>query len=62
MKGLVYITTDRGLLRVWLKMIGRRDDDRCECGEAQDAAHLMGCLLVGDGKGRTREECVKDRE
>ena len=27
-KGLVYVTTDRGPLKRWLKIIGRSEDDR----------------------------------
>ena len=49
-------------MRWWLKLIGRNEDDRCECGEVQNAAHLLKCQLVGDGKGRQREECYKDSE
>lgn len=60
-KGLVYITTDRGPMRSWLEFIGRSEDDRCECGEVQNA-HLLRCRLVGDGDGRQREEGCKDSE
>lgn len=56
-KGLVYVATDRGPLRRWLKIIGRRDDDLCECGEVQNAVHLRRFQMVGDGKGRSMEEC-----
>ena len=41
---------------------GMREDDKYDCGSAQNAAHLVGCPLVGDGKGRTIEECYKDQE
>lgn len=53
-KGLTYIVTDRGR---WLKTIGRKEDDRCDCGSVQNAAHL-----VGGGEGRTEEQCWDDQE
>ena len=62
MKGLVYIVTDRGLIKWWLKVIGRRDGDLCKCRQVQSAAHLLQCPLVGDAKGRSVEECYKDKE
>lgn len=62
LKGLTYIVTDRGLLKRWLWVIGPAEDDKCECGVAQNAAHLLRCSLVGDGKGRTVEEAMEDRE
>ena len=46
----------------WLKLIGRREDGKCDCREIQNAAHLLHCPLVGDGKGRTREECFNGSE
>ena len=55
MKGLTYIMTDRGPLRSWLKKIGRREDDRCDWGSIQNAAHLIRYPLVGDGKGRAED-------
>ena len=63
-KGL--IMTDRGPLGAWLKVIGRKDDDRCECGEVQNAAHLLCCPLIGDGKGRSlvasfRDKCMHEK-
>ena len=61
-KGLTWVITDRGPLRRWLKIIGRSEDDRCECGEIQNAAHLRRCNMVGDGKGRSIEECERDME
>ena len=62
MKGLTYIVTDKGPMRSWLKHIGRRDDDLCDCGEVQNAAHLLRCILVGYGKDRSLQECSKDSE
>ena len=62
MKGLTYITTDRGPMRSWLKIIQRSQDDQCECGEAQNAVHLRQCKLVGDGRGRTLEQCQQEME
>lgn len=43
-------------------MIGRREDDRCDCREVQNPVHLLRCPLVGDEKGRTIEECYGDEE
>ena len=62
LKGLVYITTGKGPLKHRLKVIGRSEDDRCECGESQNAVHLRRCLLIGDGKGWSMAECQKDAE
>lgn len=56
LKGLTYVVTGRGPQRWWQRVIGRREDDRCECGVAQNVAHLLKCSLVGDGKGRTAKE------
>ena len=58
----MYVMTDRGPMKAWLKMIGRSEDDKCGCGEVQNAAHLLQCPLIGDGKGRSWDECKKDRE
>ena len=60
LKGLVYVSTDQGPLKSWLKVIGRSQDDRCECGEVQNAVHLRRCQLIGDGKGRTMGQCQQD--
>jgi len=49
-----YVTTDRGSLKCWPWVIWRAEDDKCECGIAQNAVHMVGCLLVGDGKGGRR--------
>ena len=36
---------------------------KCGCGDScQNAAHLMKCTEVGDGKGRTMEEGREDPE
>ena len=61
-RGLVFVTTDRGPLKSWLKVIGRSQDDKCQCGEVQNAVHVRRCVLVGDGKGRTMEECQQGME
>ena len=39
-RGLTFIVTDRGPLRRWLKVIGRRPEDKCDCGEIQNAVHV----------------------
>lgn len=62
LKGFVYVSTDRGPMKSWLKVIGRSQDDLCECGEVQNAVHLRECRLVGDGKGRTLAQCQQDME
>ena len=54
--------TDRSPLKRWLKIIERGDDGRCECGEVQNTVHLRRCHRVGDGKGRSIEECQEDPE
>ena len=28
--------------------------DRCQCGQVQSVVHLQRCLLIEDGKGRSR--------
>lgn len=46
-----------------MHFIGKSEDDQCRCGEgSQDAAHLMRCKEVGDGKGRTIEQAREDLE
>lgn len=62
LRGLTYITTDRSPLKRWLWVIGRAGDGKCDCSIAQNAVHMMGCLLVGDGKDRTLEEARRDPE
>jgi len=38
-------------------VIGKAEDDKCECGIAQNAAHLL-----GDGMGRSLGEARQDPE
>jgi len=61
-RGLTYVITDKGPQAQWLKTIGKREDASCRCDgwTAQNAAHLYQCPLVGDGKGRTRDEIMED--
>jgi len=56
-RGLVYMITDKGPQQQWLWEIGKSEGPQCVCDgwTAQNAAHLMECPWVGDGKGRTRE-------
>ena len=62
-RGLTYITTDRGPQKSWLYRIGRAEEDKCKCGErGQNRAHIMKCKIVGDGKGTTLEAAGKDPE
>lgn len=61
-RGLTYVVTDKGPLKRWLKVIQRSQEDKCSCGEVQNAVHLRRCNLVGDGKGRSVEECQRDME
>jgi len=49
-KGFAY--TDRGPFKQWLHHIGRAEDNKCTCGEAQNSAHIMECREVGDGHGK----------
>ena len=35
---------------------------RCECGVAQNAAHLLECPKVGNGRGRVFEQIWRDPE
>ena len=62
LKGLAYIVTDKGPLKRWVWIIGRSQEQLCACGEVQNAVHIRRCGLVGDGKGRSIEEAMKDRE
>ncbi|KAF8418310.1 hypothetical protein EV426DRAFT_720673 [Tirmania nivea] len=55
----------RGVDRWWLHKVGRADDSSCGlCGEgvAQNAAHLLSCPGVADGKGREWEQIWEDPE
>ena len=42
--------------RWWLYVIGKAEEDKCDCGKIQNAVHLGGCPLVGDGRGMSVEE------
>ena len=59
-KALTYVLTDRGPMKRWLWVIGRSQEQECQCGEVQNAVHLRRCQLIGDGKGGTVEECMND--
>ena len=60
----MYIATDKGPMKGWLHKIGRAEDNRCTCEESQhqNAAHLLKCREIGDGKGRSMEEVFGDEE
>jgi len=64
LKGLVYMITDKGPQQQWLWEIGRSEKPCCVCDgwTAQNAAHLMGCPWVGDGKGRKSEMLWEDEK
>ena len=62
LKGLTFIVTDRGRMKRWQWVIKRADNSFCQCGEIQNAVHLMRCRLVADGKGRSPEQVGEDRE
>ena len=47
--------------KVVMKAIGKVEDDKCECGEIQNAVQLRRCRFIGDGKGRTLEEVGRDQ-
>jgi len=61
-KGLVYMVTDKGPQQQWLWEIGKSQEQWCVCDgwTPQDAAHLLGCPWVGDGRGRKREMIWED--
>jgi len=61
-KGLVYMVTDKGPQQQWLWEIGKSEEVCCVCDgwTAQNAAHLLGCPWVGDGRGRTMEMIWED--
>ena len=61
-KALTYIVTDKSPTKRWLAVIGRSVEHTYQCGGIQNAVHLRRCHLIGDGKGRSIEECWKDRE
>ena len=62
LRGLTFITTDRGPIKRWQWIIGRAEDQLCRCGEIQNAVHLRRCRLAADGAGRSIEQCWVDRE
>ena len=62
LRGLSFIVTDRGPMKRWQWVIGRAEEQTCQCGEIQNAVHLRRCRLVADGAGRSMEQCWKDRE
>jgi len=64
LKGLVCMVTDKGPQRQWLWEIGRSEERVCVCDgwSSQNAAHLLGCAWVGDGKGRTSEMIWEDEK
>ena len=61
LRGLTYLHTDRGPMKAWLHRIGRAEDPLCECGQVQNAAHLMesGCVK---GRRKKWEDIWTDRE
>jgi len=63
-KGLTYMVTDKGPQQQWLWEIGKVDTRWCVCDgwTPQNAAHLLGCSWVADGKGRTYERIWEDEE
>jgi len=58
LKGLVYMVTDKSPQQQWLYEIGKSEEPWCVCDSwtPQNAAHLLGCPWVGDGRGRTSEQ------
>jgi len=63
-RGLTYMITDKGQQRQWLWEIGKSESPKCVCDgwTAQNAAHLMECHWVGDGKGRRYEMLWEDEK
>ena len=62
LRGLAFITTDRGPMKRWQWVIKRADSQMCQCGEIQNAVHLRRCQLVADGAGRSPEQVWVDKE
>lgn len=62
LRGLTFIVTDRGPMKRWQWIIKRADHQLCQCGQIQNAVHLMRCQLVADGVGRSLEQVWEDRE
>jgi len=62
MSGLVYMVTDKGPQQQWLWEIGKADTQWCvwDGWTPQNAAHLLECPWVGDGKGRRFEMMWED--
>jgi len=58
----VYMVTDKGPQQQWLWEIGKSGEQWCVCDgwTPQNAAHLLECPWVGDGKGRTSEMIWED--
>ena len=52
----------KGLRKVWLHRIRRGEDNKCECGELQNAAHIMRCEKVGNRRGRSIQEAEQHQE
>ena len=63
-RGLVYMVTDKGPQRQWLWEIGKSEDPRCiyDGWTAQNAAHLLSCPWIGDGKGRMSQALWEDEK
>jgi len=49
-------------MKTWLHQIGQAPDNKCLCGGPQNAAHLLSCKLVGDGKGMNTEQIEEYQE
>ena len=56
------MTIDRAPMKHWQWVIKGADNPFCQCGEIQNAVHLMRSRLVADGKGRNAEQVREDRE
>jgi len=63
-KGLVYMVMDKGPQQQRLWEIGKSVEPWCVCDGwmPQNAAHLLGCPWVGDGRGRTSEQVWEDEK
>jgi len=66
LRGLAYMVTGKGPQQQRLWEIGKADTGTqwcvCDGWTPQNAAHLMRCTWVGDGKGRAQEEIWEDEE
>ena len=64
MRDRISTTKDKGPLKNWLHKIKATEDYMCSCqhNQRQNAAHILQCKEVGDGKGRSIDQAEGDEE